>query len=202
MRISVGGAGRWVVLAAALGLGGCDTLSDALGFSEDNTLEMGPTCPRVAVGDDVGYVARYDGNGTGPQNLLYAVKIEVPNGICYLNDTSIDVEMSVPMFIKRGPAMESREVNFDYWVAVARIDKTILARESYQTGTSLRLDEVGQINEEFDQTIPIEPGEPGSNFVIIVGLVLSEDELTLHRQPRIRGQLVPQKPAAESSDTP
>src|SRR5262245_15474969 len=124
MRKSVGVTGRWAVLAAALALSGCDTLSEALGFSDDNTLELGPTCPRVAVGDDVGYVARYDGNGTSDQNLLYAVKMEVPNGVCYLNETSIDVEMSVPIFVKRGPAMESREVNFEYWIAVTRIDKT------------------------------------------------------------------------------
>jgi len=200
MKKSLRGAGRLALLSMALALAGCDSLSEALGFSEDNTLELGPSCPRVAVGDDVGYIARYDGNGTKKENLLYAVKLAVPNGVCYLNETSIEVEMSLPIFVQRGPATEDREVKFQYWVAVARIDKTILAREAYETGAELRLDEVVEIVEEFDQTIPIEPGEPGSNFVIIVGLTLSEDELAYNRQPKIYGRLVPAVP--EGSVTP
>ena len=67
----LGGAGRFALLAAGLALGGCDSLSKALGFSEDTALEIGPTCPRVAVGDDVGYVARFDGKGSSNANLLY-----------------------------------------------------------------------------------------------------------------------------------
>jgi hypothetical protein len=188
----LGGAGRLVLLAAAAVLGGCDSLSEALGFSDDNALEIGPTCPRVAVGDDVGYVARFDGNGSKSENLLYAVKMNVPNGVCFLNDTTIDVEMTVPILVERGPAMDGRDVNFEYWVAVARTDKTIVAREAYQTGAELRLNEVGQIVEEFDQTIPIQPGETGRNFVIIVGLVLTEEELDYNRQPKIFGRPVPE----------
>ena len=187
----LGWAGRFAVLAAGLGLSGCDSLSEALGFSEDNTLEIGPTCPRVAVGDDVGYVARFDGKGSTRQNLLYAVKMDVPNGVCFLNEDSIDVEMSVPMRVQRGPAMEERDVSFEYWVAVARTDKTILARQSYEAEAELRQDEVGQIIDEFDQSIPIQPGENGNNFVIIVGLVLTEDELDYNRRPKLLGQPVP-----------
>jgi hypothetical protein len=188
----MGGAGRLALLAAGLALGGCDSLSKALGFSDDTALEIAPTCPRVAVGDDVGYVARYDGKGSSKQNLLYAVKMDVPNGICFLNEDSIDVEMSVPIRVQRGPAMEEREVNFEYWVAVARSDKTILARESYQAGAELKLDEVGQIIDEFDQTIPIKPGENGNNFVIIVGLELTQEELDYNRRPKLLGRPVPE----------
>jgi hypothetical protein len=182
--------GRTVLLVAALALGGCDTVGSWLGFDEDNTLELGPSCPRVAIGDDVGYVARFDGNGTRKANLRYAVKMVVPNGVCYLNEDSIDVEMTVPMRVQRGPASEDREVNFEYFVAIVRTDKTIIAREAYQTGADLKVDEVEPINEEFDQTIPIEPGERGDNFVIVVGLVLTEEELAYNRQPRILGRPV------------
>ena len=188
----MGGTGRLVLMAAGLALGGCDSLSKALGFSDDSPLEIGPTCPRVAVGDDVGYVARFDGKGSGKDNLLYAVKMDVPNGICFLNEDSIDVEMSVPIRVQRGPAMEDREVEFEYWVAIARTDKTILARESYQAGVELKLDEVGQIVDEFDQTIPIKPGENGNNFVIIVGLELTEEELDYNRRPKLLGRPVPE----------
>src|SRR5262245_3450252 len=187
----LGWAGRFAVLAAGLALSGCDSLSEALGFSEDNTLEIGPTCPRVAVGDDVGYVARFDGKGSTRQNLLYAVKMDVPNGVCFLNEDYIDVEMSAPMRFQRVPAMEERNVSFEDWVAVARTDKTILARQSYEAEAELRQDEVGQIIDEFDQSIPIQPGENGNNFVIIVGLVLTEDELDYNRRPKLLGQPVP-----------
>jgi hypothetical protein len=188
----MGGAGRLVLLAAGLALGGCDSLGKALGFGEDTALEIGPTCPRVAVGDDVDYVARFDGKGSLRQNLLYAVKMDVPNGVCFLNEDSIDVEMRVPIRIERGPAMEDREINFEYWVAIARTDKTILARQSYQAGMELKLDEIGHITDEFDQTIPIKPGENGNNFVIIVGLELTEEELDYNRRPKLMGHPVPE----------
>jgi hypothetical protein len=178
-------AGPLLLLAATVGLAGCDSVGEALGFEDDNTLEIGPTCPRVAVGDDVGYIARFDGNGNKRANLRYAVKIDQPNGICYLNEDSIDVEMSVPISVQRGAAAGERDVSFEYFIAVARIDKTILERQSYQVTESMRVDEVEQIFEEFDYTIPTEPGEPGSNFVIIVGLVLTEGELEEARRPRI-----------------
>lgn len=188
----MGRTGRLVLLSAGLALGGCDSLSKALGFSDDSPLEIGPTCPRVAVGDDVDYVARFDGKGSSKQNLLYAVKMDVPNGVCFLNEDSIDVEMSVPIRVQRGPAMEDREINFGYWVAIARTDKTILARESYQAGAELKQNEVGQIIDEFDQTIPIKPGENGNNFVIIVGLELTEEELDYNRRPKLMGRPVPE----------
>jgi hypothetical protein len=95
------------------------------------------------------------------------------------------------MRVERGPAMEDREVNFEYFVAIARTDKTIIAREAYQTGADLRINEVGLITEEFDQSIPIEPGENGNNFVIIVGLILTEEELDYARRPKILGRPVP-----------
>jgi hypothetical protein len=117
--------------------------------------------------------------------------MDVPNGVCFLNEDSIDVEMSVPIRVQRGPAMEERDVSFEYWVAVARTDKTILARESYQAEAELRQDEVGQIIDEFDQSIPIKPGENGNNFVIIVGLVLTEEELDYNRRPKLLGRPVP-----------
>jgi len=188
----MGGTGRLVLLVAGLALGGCNSLSKALGFSDDSPLEIGPTCPRVALGDDVDYVARFDGKGSSKQNLLYAVKMDVPNGICFLNEDSIDVEMSVPIRIQRGPAMEDRNISFEYWVAIARTDKTILARDSYQAEAELKLDEIGQIVDEFDQTIPITPGENGNNFVIIVGLELTEEELDYNRRPKLMGRPVPE----------
>ena len=191
MIVGWSGFGRAVLLTAALALGGCDTVGGWLGFDEDNTLELGPSCPRVAIGDDVGYVARFDGNGSKRANLRYAVKMDVPNGICFLNENSIDVEMSVPIYVERGPAMEDREINFEYFVAIARTDKTIIDRQAYQIGTEMRLGEVAHIIEEFDQSIPIEPGENGSNFVIIVGLILTEEELDYARSPKMLGSPVP-----------
>jgi hypothetical protein len=192
MIVGRSGIGRAVLLMAVLGLSGCDTVGGWLGFEDDNVLELGPQCPRVAIGDDVGYVARFDGNGIRKANLRYAVKMDVPNGVCFLNEDSIDVEMTVPMRVERGPAMEEREVNFEYFVAVARTDKTIIAREAYTTGDDLRVGEVALINEEFDQTIPIQLGETGANYVIIVGLILTEEELDYARRPKILGRPVPE----------
>ena len=182
MIVGWSGIGRAVLLTAALALGGCDTVGGWLGFGEDNTLELGPSCPRVAIGDDVGYVARFDGNGSKRANLRYAVKMAVPNGGCFLNENSIEVEMTVPIYVERGPAMEDREINFEYFVAIARTDKTIIFREAYKIGTEMRLGEVAFITEEFDESIPIEVGEPGSNFVIIVGLILTEGRTRLCAQ--------------------
>jgi len=192
MIVGWSGIGRCVLLMAALALGGCDTVGGWLGFDDDNVLELGPSCPRVAIADDVGYIARFDGNGVKRANLRYAVKMDVPNGVCFLNDNSIDVEMTVPMRVERGPAMEDREVSYEYFVAIARTDKTIIAREAYKIEEDLRVGEVGIVNEDIDQTIPIEIGENGNNFVIIVGLILTEEELDYARRPKILGRPVPE----------
>ncbi|MGH6927178.1 MAG: hypothetical protein ACREEV_02590, partial [Dongiaceae bacterium] len=71
----------------------------------------------------------------------------------------------------------------NYFVAVARSDKTVLARQAFDAVIELPGNQTrNEIIEEIEQTIPIPEGGSGGNLVIVVGFEMTPDELEFNRQ--------------------
>jgi hypothetical protein len=91
--------------------------------------------------------------------------------------------MQIQFAAARGPAAASENATFNYFVAIARTDKTILARESFDAVIELPGNQTRNgILEEIDQTIPIAEGQSGTNFVILVGFEMTPAELEFNRE--------------------
>src|SRR5919108_1084891 len=118
---------RLALLAAPILLSACETLS-SLDFSPEP--EIPPPCPRAVVGDGAGRLTRFDGGGKDPTNVLFEAEIGDLAGSCIYDDTEISVEMQIQILASRGPAATDDNANLNYFVAVTRTDKTILAREA------------------------------------------------------------------------
>ena len=101
------------------------------------------------------------------------------------DEAQIEVEMQVRLEVARGPAAPTEGANLSYFVAVARTDRTILAREEFgisleMPGNNTRvvaLDDVSPV-------IPLGAGETGANYLIYIGLSLSDEELAYNRANR------------------
>jgi hypothetical protein len=171
---------RLALLAAPLLLAACETLS-SLDFSPEP--EIPPPCPRAVVGEGAGRLTRFDGGGKDPTNVLFEAEIADLAGTCIYDDTEISVDLQIQIVAGRGPAATDDVAKVDYFVAVARTDKTVLAREAFDAVIELPGNQTrNEIIEEIEQTIPIPEGGSGGNLVIVVGFEMTPDELEFNRQ--------------------
>jgi hypothetical protein len=171
---------RLAFLAAPLLLGACETLR-SIDFNPPP--EIPPPCPRAVVGENAGRLTRFNGAGKDPANVVFEAEVADLAGSCIYNDNSIEVDLQIQLVAGRGPAATDDKATFNYFVAVARTDKTILSRDGFDTVIELTGNQTrNEIVEELEQTIPLAEGETGANIVIVVGIVMTPDELEFNRQ--------------------
>lgn len=172
-------AARLVFVATSLLLGGCETLR-SIDFNPKP--ELPPGCPRAVVAEEAGRLTRFAGAGKDPSDVAFEAEILEVTGTCGYDDDIVDVEMQVQIAARRGPAGTSDAAALNYFVAIARSDKTIVARQAFDASIELPEDRSGSgIIEEIDQTIPLGEDETGEDYVIIVGFEMTRDELEFNR---------------------
>jgi hypothetical protein len=171
---------RLALLAAPLLLGACETLK-SIDFNPKP--EAPPPCPRAVVGDNAGRLTRFNGAGKDPANMIFEAEIADLAGSCVYDGDTIQVDLQVQIVAGRGPANTDDKAKLNYFVAVARTDKTILSRDGFDTVIELPGNQTrNQTVEELQQTIPLAKGETGANLVIVVGIEMTPDELEFNRK--------------------
>jgi len=171
---------RLAFVAASILLGACETIN-SIDFNPEP--ELPPPCPRAVVADGAGRLIKFNGAGKELADVAFEAEILELTGTCGYDDESIDVELNVEIVAGRGPAATGDVAAFNYFVAVARADKTILAREGFDAAIELPSDQTrAGIFEEIEQTIPIQEGESGENYVIVVGFEMTPEELDFNRE--------------------
>jgi hypothetical protein len=171
---------RLAFLAAPLLLGACETLN-SIDFNPPP--EVPPPCPRAVVGENAGRLTRFNGAGQDPANVVFEAEIADLAGSCIYDGDTIEVDMQIQLVAGRGPAASDDNARFNYFVAVARTDKTILSRDAFDTLIELPGNQTrNETIEEIEQTIPLAEGETGANIVIVVGIEMTSEELEYNRQ--------------------
>jgi len=171
---------RLALLAAPLLFGACETLK-SIDFNPKP--ELPPPCPRAVVGENAGRLTRFSGAGKDPANIVFEAEIADLAGSCVYDDDSIEVDLQIQLVAGRGPAGTDDTAKFNYFVAVARTDKTILSRDAFDTVIELPGNQTrNQTVEELEQTIPLAKGESGADLVIVVGFEMTPEELEFNRK--------------------
>jgi hypothetical protein len=161
-------------------LGACETLK-SIDFNPKPPPP--PPCPRAVVGDNAGRLTRFSAAGEDPADIVFEAEVADLAGSCVYNDNSIEVDLQIQLIAGRGAAGTEDKAKFNYFVAVARTDKTVLSRDGFDTSIDLPTDKTrGQTVEELEQTIPLAEGETGANFVIVVGIEMTPEELEFNRK--------------------
>ncbi|WP_420345222.1 hypothetical protein [Pelagibius sp.] len=142
-------------------------------------------CPEVVLLSDASKQVKFSGQGRDLTDVLFEAEIEPGRVVCEYDDNTVDVDLQVRVVASRGPANSDRLANINYFVAVARADQTVLARESFDIaipfpGNRTRvsgLEEIGQI-------IPLSQGEDGRDYRVYLGFDLTPEELQFNRANR------------------
>ena len=146
-------------------------------------------CPLGVPVRDAAYLVRYDGQGRDLTNVLFEAELVEVQILCAINqdDVSADVELEVVVTIRaiRGLADQSREANFNYFVAVVDPQSNVLVREAFDMtvpfqGSQSRLRVEDRLETEF--TIPT--AEVSRDYKVYVGLELTPEEVELNRSRR------------------
>ncbi|MDX1402384.1 MAG: hypothetical protein R3245_10710, partial [Kiloniellales bacterium] len=134
---------------------------------------------------DSSKIVRFKGEGRDLTDVLFETQIAGRTIECERDDDVIEMTMLVSLKVGRGPADESRRAGFSYFVAVARSDGEILAREEFPVevdlpGNQTLVEKIDEVEPE----IPLKPGETGSEYGIFIGFALSPAEYEYNRKNR------------------
>ncbi|MEZ6001898.1 hypothetical protein [Hyphomonas sp.] len=171
------------ILALAL-VAGCSSTKD-LAESLDTRQNAG-ACPPVGSVYDASRIVDFrDGSDELYTDIRYTGEITDVRSFCrYTGDNPVEADLEVDFAFGKGAAADSNTHDFTYWVAVTRRNGKVLAKEYYtvraEFAGNARLDGA---TTKFDRiTIPrADETIAASNFEILVGFDLSEEELEFNR---------------------
>lgn len=186
--------------ALALALGLAAPAWPALADPED--------CPDIALVNELTRLTKFrQGDGRTLDDVRYDVFVRsFSRPVCDEKDRKVRVGLRLEFAAQRGRTEKSSRVEFSYFVAIRqRVSGEILTKEVFPVAFDMPQGRDGVvIEEELEQiTIPIKKGEQGRYYAVLIGLQLTEDELTYNRQrrgeeaaPRPAGAAPGQRPSA------
>lgn len=144
---------------------------------------MGP-CPVAGVLYDVERLVEIDGEELH-QNVAFTGQVEGVTGFCrYVDDNPITMELDIDFAFGRGPKAQGNEKTYQYFVAVTRRDRVVLAKQV----TPIRVrfnnnEDVVRVTERVEGiVIPrATPTVSGTNFEVLVGFELTPEQLAFNR---------------------
>lgn len=150
-------------------------------------------CPVILQPGDTAQLTRFDGAGRDLTDVVFKASLLPTRSLCVYEeeDTLLESEILVGFEVERGPALqrlqEDGTVSFSYFVAVTtnEAEPRILSREDFDVqatfqGNRSRI----AVADELAPTIPLGPGEDGTDYRIYVGIELNRAELDYNRQNR------------------
>jgi len=166
-----------------LGLGACAT---------GDKIPPGP-CPKILVVADAAKLTRFKpGPGRDIIDVLHEEEITGFAQACEYNvDDSGAGELTVyiaPTIVStRGPANQTDDADFEYFVAITDANKNILDKSLYPkvlpfVNSIPRV--IWQKPEPHTYVLPLKAGQTGASYLVYLGMQLNRDELDYRRKNR------------------
>ncbi|MDP6689547.1 MAG: hypothetical protein QF384_08635 [Alphaproteobacteria bacterium] len=143
-------------------------------------------CPRVALLNDAAKMTQYrDGPGRDLIDVVYEARVHDVKWGCKYVDSRVRVEVKIDIVAQRGPASSGDGAQVPFFVAIIDSAQNIVAKKVFQSEVEFRGGRRrAGVREEIDQTIFLKQGEHGSDYEVIVGLQVSEQQLQQNRGRR------------------
>lgn len=151
-------------------------------------------CPNVIVLQDASRLIEFDAEDPRDasaqtlQNVAWSGEFLNASLSCrYFSDKPIEARLDLSMAFGRGPAADGREKTFQYFVAVTRTNREVIAKETFDVPVKFdRKGAVKVVEDEVDEIRIPRAAESiaGQNFEVVVGLVLTPDQAIYNRSGR------------------
>ena len=169
-------------LIAAVGLTACgsNAAKEARAARERNPAP----CPNILVLNDAARLVEFAGDEK-IENVAWSAEImDVSLSCRYFTDRPIEAKVELEIAFGRGPAATATAKEFSYFVAVTRTDQEVIAKQNFTVPVQFKDGRnVALIEQKIDElTIPRKSERTsGTNFEVIVGLVLTQDQAIYNR---------------------
>ena len=142
-------------------------------------------CPNVLVLDAASRFVEFTGDTRDLDSVGYSGEIDgVVTSCRYFADTPIFADVTFSLSVGRADTRVPQTVMVDYFVAVTRTNRDVIAKETYRLPIKFKTGErVVSLPQEIDRiTIPrAREGTSGVNFEIVVGFALTEQQFRFNR---------------------
>lgn len=141
-------------------------------------------CPNIVVLSDAARIIDFDGEERADDVAFTGEITNAAISCRYIEDRPIRAEVDLAMAFGRGPKASTKGKNFSYFVAIARRDLEVIAKEEFVVPVEFGGDEIVVTKvEQIDQIVIPRKGEnvSGVNFEIIVGFSLTPEQAIFNR---------------------
>jgi hypothetical protein len=175
------GTGGLFGVAAVVAAGGM--LLAACGLFAPGEVKV---CPRVSLLNDAESMIQYrDGPGRDLTDVLFEAKVVDVNWSCKYLDNRVRVEAVIDIVAQRGPASRGGNAKVWFFVGIIDYEQNIIAKQTFASEIEFRDGRRrAGVREEIEQILFLKEGEGGSDYEIIVGLQLTEQQLQQNRGRR------------------
>ncbi len=168
-----------VVLAtAAVGLSACS----GLGLGPKDPAEALLACPKVSIIRDLSEVTVLRPGGRDLTDLESRAALADFAGNCEYTSTGVTVNVNVFLIAERGPAMKSDSAKYQYFVALAKPDDSIVSKVYFDTDVTFP---AGQpragSKEELAPKIPLPKDANAKDWKVYLGFQLTPEQLAFNR---------------------
>lgn len=169
-------------LAALVGLAGCAGKEDAANLA----------CPQVGIVRDAAEISQFaPGRSPSAANVTSRARLADFTGGCEYDDDKVTVNFRLQLIARRGPALQSNNADYRYFVAVVKPDRTPWKKEEFTTSVQFPagISEAGS-EEELEQELPIPGRIDASGYQILLGFQLSPEQLEYNRNKSLERPVV------------
>ena len=162
-------------------LAACSTVTG--GGILDDTPNAGP-CPTVGALYDAGRVVKFEGASEQYPDITYTGEIIGVRLLCrYVDDQPLLAEVEIGFAFGQGPKGLEKRHEYEYFVAVTRRNRTVLARETFTVSADFRRGPIDSAAEVISSIrIPrLDRSISGGNFEILVGFDLTDAQLKFNQ---------------------
>lgn len=170
-----------IALSMVSVIAGCESSGASKAARENNPAP----CPNIIVLEDAARLVEFAGEGKTLRDVAYSGEIENVSLACrYFADKPIEASIEVDLAFGKGPAASSDAKEFKYFVAVTRTDLEVIAKKEFSIPVQFsEKNAIKRFEEEIESiVIPrANEGTAGTNFEVIVGLVVTPAQAVYNR---------------------
>lgn len=169
-------------LLPVLSLSACQTAQEVFAVGEAAEKNPGP-CPEAFALYETSRLVQFNG-AESYSDVGFTAEINKVRSLCrYYGDNPINADLTLDISFGRGPAAVGQSAVYEYYVAVTRKDIEVINKQVFPISITFpegkdivhATETVGQI------TIPrANEGTSGANFEIIVGFVLTPEQIAFN----------------------
>ncbi len=141
-------------------------------------------CPRISILSLAKQRLSFaPGGGTDLSAMQTDVRLADARGTCVYREGEVEVEMTVTVAARRGPADRTRKATAPYFVAILSPERRVLAKRVFDLSLQFPVNvDAGSKTDTVVQRIPLSTPQRGPGYRIVTGLQLTRAQLEFNRR--------------------